>query len=72
MFGDFEILSDDSSSNDWIFFIICSFFTTIVMMNLLIAIVSDKFEQVMSNIVPSQYRQLCELIHEQEIFISLI
>ena len=41
---------------------------TIVMMNLLIAIIGDKFEQVMTSIVPSQYKQLCDLIFELETF----
>lgn len=51
MFGDFEPDDYDKQTN-WPFFIVGSFLTTIVMMNLLIAIIGDEFEKVMTSIVP--------------------
>lgn len=62
MFGDFG--ADGFDSHDWGFFTVSSFATTIVMMNLLIAIISDRFEQVMNKIQISQYKELCEVILE--------
>ena len=66
MFGDFE--TDDYTGCDWLFFGIGSFLMTVVMMNLLIAIIGDEFEKVMTSIVTSQYKQLCDLVLELETF----
>ncbi len=45
---------------------VATFFMMIVMMNLLIAIISDTFERVMSEIEASQYQQQCDLVLEME------
>jgi hypothetical protein len=44
--------------------VIAALLIMVLMMNLLIAIISDKYEAVMSNIDTSSYLQLCEIILE--------
>ena len=66
MFSDCE--TDYYDGYDWDLFATGSFFMTIVMMNLLIAIIGDKFEQVMTSIVPSQYKQLYDIVLVLETF----
>ena len=48
MFGDFDV--DGFSTNEWLVFVLASLIVSIVMMNLLIAIISDEFALVMSSI----------------------
>lgn len=53
-FGDFD--TDVYSNNSqWILFLIASIFLPLIMMNLLIAIMSDTYARVMADIVPSDY-----------------
>jgi hypothetical protein len=42
MYGEFETENFDSKT-DWAVFLICSFFMTLIMMNVLIAIISDRY-----------------------------
>lgn len=53
MFGDFD--TERLNANSWAVFLVSSTLMTIVMMNLLIAIISDTFTNVMENIEPSSY-----------------
>ena len=62
MFGDFD--TDDYTTSDWILFIIASFLMPLVMLNMLIAIMSDTYSRVMSEIVPSDFMELNEMILE--------
>lgn len=64
MFGDFE--SDNYGNDDWILFVISSSLLPLVMLNMLIAIMSDTYARVMADLVPSDYMELNELILEQE------
>ena len=66
MFGYCE--TDDYDGYYWDLFATGSFLMTIVMMNLLIAIIGDKFEQVMTSIVPSQYTQLYDIVLDLKTF----
>ena len=52
------------NTNEWFIFVIAALLIMVLMMNLLIAIISDKYEAVMSNIDTSSYLQLCEIILE--------
>ena len=54
LYGEF---ADESHQlfTDWVLFVLCSFFITLLMMNLLIAIISDTYERVMESIEKSQY-----------------
>lgn len=62
MFGDFNV--DDYSVAQWILFIIASTFLPLVMLNMLIAIMSDTYARVMGEVVPSDYYELTKLILE--------
>jgi len=53
MFGDFS--PDAYSDAGWILFICASTLMTLVMLNMLIAIMSDTYARVMGEIVPSDY-----------------
>ena len=64
MFGDFN--PDDYTTAGWILFIIGSVFMTLVMLNMLIAIMSDTYARVMGEIIPSDYQELTNMILEQE------
>ena len=48
-FGDFGNMHLDCTLTGFIIFVIFSMFTTLVLMNLLIAIMSDTYERVQSN-----------------------
>lgn len=47
-----------------IFFLICTFFNMIIMLNLLIAIISESFGKVNSNSVNAKYQEMAALIAE--------
>ena len=64
MFGEFD--TEDYRKSDWILFVISSFLMPLVMLNMLIAIMSDTYSRVMSEIIPSDYMELNEMILEQE------
>lgn len=65
MFGDFD-LQDDISNSGWILFVLSSCLMALVMLNMLIAIMSDTYARVMGDIVPSDYSELNSMILEQE------
>ena len=50
IYGDFSLLGEDSDHALWFIFIFSSFFITLIMMNLLIAIMSDTYDRVMNDI----------------------
>jgi hypothetical protein len=56
MYGDFS--PDDYTAAGWVLFIISSILMPLVMLNMLIAIMSDTYARVMGEIVPSDF---CEL-----------
>ena len=62
MYGDFNV--EDISIAGQILFVIASALITLVMMNLLIAIISDTFNRVISENVPLDYLELCKMILE--------
>jgi len=58
-FGGFPVIQ-------FIIFALFSFFVPLVLMNMLIAIMSDVYERVQSNAAAADARQLAEMIHEME------
>ena len=50
----------------WIVFIVATIFLPLMLLNLLIAIISDTFDRVYSNRIASDYKELANLILEQE------
>ena len=62
MYGDFS--TDDYKTGGWILFIIASTLMTLIMLNMLIAIMSDTYARVMGEIVPSDYKELNNMILE--------
>lgn len=68
MFGDFD-LQDDISNSGWILFVVSSCLMTLVMLNMLIAIMSDTYARVMGDIVPSDYAELNDMILEEELML---
>ena len=64
MFGDFD--TDDYTNAEWFFFIFSSCLMTLIMLNMLIAIMSDTYAKVMGSIVPSDYQELNNMILEME------
>jgi len=53
MFGDFDVGDYDSAG--WALFVASSTLMTLVMLNMLIAIMSDTYSRVMGQIIPSDY-----------------
>ena len=53
---------------DWFLFILATYLMTIVIMNILIAIINDKYEEIMSSIEPIQFKDLCAFLLELETF----
>ncbi|CDW74847.1 wd-40 repeat protein [Stylonychia lemnae] len=66
IYGDFGMIADDTGTALWIVFIGSSFFITLIMMNLLIAIMSDTYDRVMNDITSTDGWELNQLILEQE------
>lgn len=62
MFGDFS--PDDYLTAGWILFTISSCLLPLVMLNMLIAIMSDTYARVMAEIVPSDFYELNQMILE--------
>lgn len=63
-----EFAYDDYKFIDWVFFILATFANTIIMLNLLIAIMSNTFERVQSEHVIANQRELLSMIVEIEQF----
>lgn len=53
----------------WILFILCTVFNMIIMMNLLVAIISESFAQVNSQSEQAGYQEQADLIYENSILI---
>ncbi|CDW74119.1 wd-40 repeat protein [Stylonychia lemnae] len=66
IFGDFDLLQEDASNSSWLVFIVSSSFITLIMMNLLIAIMSDTYDRVMTDIASTDGWELNQMILEQE------
>mmetsp|Transcript_47197 Transcript_47197/g.34502 ORF Transcript_47197/g.34502 Transcript_47197/m.34502 type:complete len:162 (+) Transcript_47197:3124-3609(+) len=64
MYGNFD--TENYNIAGWIIFYFASILMTLVMLNMLIAIMSDTYARVMSEIIPSDYYELTTLILEQE------
>ena len=64
MYGDFSV--DDYNTTMWALFTVASVMMPLVMLNLLIAIMSDTYERVSNSMVEADGRELNSLIIEQE------
>jgi len=64
MFGDFD--TDGYGSGLWIVFVLSTTFIPLIMLNLLIAIMSDTFERVVSDLAHNDAVELNGLILEYE------
>lgn len=62
MYASFTV--NDSSRPLWIMFVFSSFLITLIMLNMLIAIMSDTFERVSTNKIEADGRELNSLILE--------
>jgi hypothetical protein len=65
--GDFELFDIDENINFIIFMIAC-LFQLIIMLNLLIAVISDTFDKVQENKTSSDCKERCALMIEVEEF----
>lgn len=54
----------------WILFILCTVFNMIIMMNLLIAIISESFEKINSVSSQASYREKASMISENSYLIT--
>jgi hypothetical protein len=63
---------DEHSTTQFIVFIIFSFFVTILLMNMVIAIMSDSYERVMANATPADCRLLASMLLEMEQIVHFI
>ena len=50
MFGDYN--TDNYEEYSWVLFVIASFFMPLVLLNLLIALMSDTYSRVMADLLP--------------------
>lgn len=64
MYGDFS--TDEYNAGMWILFIIASIFMPLIMLNLLIAIMSDTYERVSNTMIEADGNELNSLILDQE------
>ena len=62
MYGDFSV--DGYSTSKWILFVFSSIFMPLVMLNMLIAIMSDTYERVSSGMIEADGKELNSLILE--------
>ena len=69
--GDFDTnaFGEIAVSYVWILFILCTVLNSIIMMNLLIAIISDSFALVTSSSEQASYREMADIIYENSILI---
>lgn len=69
MFGDFgDFNTEEFDSFDWILFVIMTFIMPLVLMNLLIAILSESYENSKGQIKKRQAATLNDIISELEIY----
>ena len=64
--GDFDTnaFGDIATGYVWILFILCTVLNMIIMMNLLVAIVSESFTRVTANSIQASYREMADIIYE--------
>ena len=64
--GDFDTTQFGSVSVGyvWILFVLCTLFNMVIMLNLLIAIISDSFSRITSVSTEAGYREMADLIAE--------
>eukprot|EP00347_Sterkiella_histriomuscorum_P016371 403353446 len=53
----------------WIMFVLCAVYTNIVMLNLLIAIISESFEKINNNALQASYQERAKIISENSYLI---
>ncbi len=53
----------------WFIFVVCTLFGMVIMLNLLIAIISNTFNSVNSNAVQAAYQQMASMIAENDYLI---
>ena len=58
MYGDFEIPEGTVPTSYWVLFVASSVVMPLIMLNMLIAIMSDTYSRVMAEIVPSDYFEI--------------
>ena len=56
----------DLSPTEFLIFVIYSFFVPILLLNMVIAIITDSYERVMANSVPADCRKLATMLVEME------
>ena len=62
MYGDFSV--DDYDYSMWVLFVVSAIFMPLVMLNMLIAIMSDTYERVTSGMIEADGKELNSLILE--------
>ena len=61
--GDFSIIDPPTlRTEDWIIFVLCTFLLLILMLNLLIAVISDTYSRVTQNQVEYSYKEKAILV----------
>lgn len=55
----------------WLLFIMCTMFNTIVMLNLLIAIISETFSKVNSKAINASFKEMATIIMENGYLVPL-
>jgi len=69
IFGEFSI--DDYGKAEFSLFFAATFFLALIMLNLIIALMTDTYERVMTNIVEQDFKQLNSIIMEYENFLYM-
>ena len=64
MYGDFAV--DEFGVWEWIMFLFSSILITLVLLNLLIAIISDTYDRVQEQLLPADYMERAQLLLEVE------
>eukprot|EP00347_Sterkiella_histriomuscorum_P007289 403349528 len=71
--GDFQVdqfkqLQDEHIIYGWIIWISAVLFLNIILLNFIIAVISESYEKVMQKMIAESYRIKCQLIKERELF----
>ena len=66
MFGDFATDAYHENVAKWVLFICASTLMALVMLNMLVAVMSDTYARVMNDIIPKDFSELNNIILEQE------
>ena len=67
--GEFDGNLEFYRESDWLIFFICCIFNIILLLNLLIAIISETFANVAANAVANSYKEKVKQIHEMQLSI---